>query len=85
MADINLTKPVRGERQTVRTGDNSRIVLDFPANLATLEKDGDNLVFSFDDGSAVTLENFYRQYTAESIPEFQADGQIIAGADFFNA
>ena len=70
MADINLTRPSRGERQVARTGGDSRIVLNFPADQATMEKDGDNLVFSFDDGGSVVLENFYQQYTAESIPEF---------------
>ncbi|MDR3357553.1 MAG: hypothetical protein LBN96_01575 [Desulfovibrio sp.] len=83
MADINLVKPSRGERQVARAGDGSRIVLNFPADQATMEKDGDNLVFGFDDGGSVVLENFYQRYNAEAIPEFEVEGQIVAGADFF--
>jgi VCBS repeat-containing protein len=60
-------------------------VLNFPADQAIMEKADDNLVFRFDDGGSVVLENFYQQYNAESIPEFEVEGQIIAGADFFSA
>ncbi|MDR2573745.1 MAG: VCBS domain-containing protein [Desulfovibrio sp.] len=85
MADITLSKPVQGQRQVVQSAADSRIVLDFPAAQATMEKVNDNLVFRFDDGGSVELENFYQQFNKDSIPEFQVDGQLIAGADFFNA
>ncbi|MDR2574061.1 MAG: VCBS domain-containing protein [Desulfovibrio sp.] len=85
MADIILSKPVQGQREVVQSATDSRIVLNFPADQATMEKSGQNLVFRFEDGGSVELENFYQQVSGDSIPEFQVDGQLVAGADFFNA
>ena len=50
-----------------------------------MERAGDNLVFSFDDGSSIQLTNFYTQYSQESMPDFEVDGTLVAGADFFSA
>ena len=63
----------------------SRLVLQFPTDQATMERTGDNLVFSFEDGSKIELANFYTQYSQESMPDFEVDGTLVAGADFFNA
>ncbi|MDR3362702.1 MAG: VCBS domain-containing protein [Desulfovibrio sp.] len=85
MADITLTRPAQGQTRVALNAPDSRIVLNFPASQATMDKVDDNLVFSFDDGASLVLENFYQQYNAESIPEFEVEGQVIAGADFFSA
>ena len=44
-----------------------------------------SLFFQFGDGASIELQNFYTAYNKEEMPEFQIDGQIIAGTDFFQA
>jgi VCBS repeat-containing protein len=85
MADTTLTRPAPGQQVNVPSAPGARIVLNFPADQATMERVGDNLVFRFDDGAVVELTDFYVEYTGETIPEFQVDGTLIAGADFFEA
>ena len=63
------------------------MVLDFAADQVSIDRPqgSDSLFFRFDDGSSIELQNFYTQYNKEAIPSFEVDGQLIAGADFFNA
>lgn len=63
------------------------MVLDFPADQVSIERPqgSESLFFRFDDGSSIELQNFYTQYNKDDIPAFEVDGQLIAGADFFNA
>ena len=37
----------------------ARLVLGFAPDEAVLSREGDSLVFSFEDGGSVALENFY--------------------------
>ena len=85
MADIILTRPQAGQHTVLESVADSRLVLQFPTDQATMERAGDNLVFSFDDGSSIQLTNFYTQYSQESMPDFEVDGTLVAGADFFSA
>lgn len=84
MADIILTRPQAGQHTVLESVADSRLVLQFPTDQATMERAGDNLVFSFDDGSSIQLTNFYTQYSQESMPDFEVDGTLVAGADFFS-
>ena len=52
MADIRLAKPVAGTTQTVPSAPDGRFIFDFPADAATLTRNGDDLVLSFEDGSS---------------------------------
>ena len=63
------------------------MVLDFAADQVSIDRPqgSDSLFFRFDDGSSIELQNFYTQYNKDAIPSFEVDGQLIAGADFFNA
>lgn len=63
------------------------MVLDFPADQVSIERPqgSESLFFRFDDGSSIELQNFYTQFNKDDIPSFEVDGQLIAGADFFNA
>ncbi|RRD69228.1 MULTISPECIES: VCBS domain-containing protein [unclassified Desulfovibrio] len=85
MADILLSRPQAGQQAVVAAPADSRLVLQFPADQATLEKSGDNLVFRFEDGASVEVPNFYTEFNKDNIPDFVVDGQLVAGADFFNA
>ncbi|MFT4302829.1 MAG: VCBS domain-containing protein, partial [Desulfovibrio sp.] len=87
MADIKLSRPSAGQHIAVPSAPDARIVLDFSADQVSIDRpEGSNsLFFNFDDGSSLELQNFYAAYTKEEMPEFQIDGQMIAGADFFQA
>lgn len=85
MANIILTRPQAGQHTVLDSVPDSRLVLQFPTSQATMERAGDNLIFSFDDGSSIELSDFYTQYSQESMPDFEVDGTLVAGTDFFNA
>ena len=85
MADIRLAKPAAGTTQTVPSAPDGRFIFDFPADAATLTRNGDDLVLSFEDGSSIQLQGFYTTYSKEEMPSFQVDGVEISGQDFFAA
>lgn len=85
MADIRLAKPVAGTTQTVPSAPDGRFIFDFPADAATLTRNGDDLVLSFEDGSSIRLQGFYTTYSKEEMPSFQVEGVEISGEDFFAA
>ena len=73
MANLILARPQAGQHMVVDSVPDSRLVLQFPTDQATMERSGDNLIFSFDDGSSIQLANFYTQYSQESMPDFEVD------------
>ena len=87
MADIKLVRPSAGQTAVIPSAPDARMVLDFSADQVSIERPqgSDSLFFRFDDGAAIELQNFYTQYNKDDIPSFEVDGQLIAGADFFNA
>ena len=85
MADIRLAKPVAGTTQTVPSAPDGRFIFDFPADAATLTRNGDDLVLTFEDGSSIQLQGFYTTYSKEEMPSFQVEGVEISGQDFFAA
>lgn len=85
MADIRLAKPAAGTTQTVPSTPNGRFIFDFPADAATLTRNGDDLVLTFEDGSSIQLQGFYTTYSKEEMPSFQVEGVEISGQDFFAA
>lgn len=85
MADIKLMKPQAGERVSIQSAPDARLEFAFSTADAVLEKSGNDLVFTFDDGSSLVLTDFYTAYTKENLPEFVVEGQTIAGSDFFAA
>ena len=85
MADIRLAKPAAGTTQTVPSAPDGRFIFDFPADAATLTRNGDDLVLSFEDGSSIRLQGFYTTYSKEEMPSFQVEGVEISGQDFFAA
>lgn len=85
MSTITLTTPGPRQRISIPAEPKATIHLDFQADQATLERSGDNLVFSFADGGSIAIEGFYAQYDKTNLPEFAVDGKILPGSEFFNA
>lgn len=86
MAEILLARPAAGERLSYSVTRQDVISPQFPLGEAVLGKSGDNLVFALPDGGTVELTGFYASFSQEAgIPDFIVDGQLVAGADFFNA
>ncbi|HJD96552.1 VCBS domain-containing protein [Mailhella massiliensis] len=85
MADIRLAKPAPDTTQNIPSTPEGHFVFDFPTGDATLSRDGDDLLLSFEDGSVIRLQEFYATYSKENMPSFEVDGAEIAGEDFFMA
>ncbi len=85
MADILLQKPIAGQSIALTLEPDNRLVFAFDSVDATLSRDGDNLVMSFDDGAHLTLTDFYVAYTAENMPTFLIEDTEIDGESFFAA
>ncbi len=85
MADILLKMPQAGQIITVEPQANDRIILAFSADEALPSREGDTLVFTFNNGSSIELTNFYTAFSLENMPEFVVEGSIISGEAFFAA
>ncbi len=85
MADITLQKPAAGQSTTLNPQSDDRLVFEFDSTEASLSRDGDNLVISFEDGSSVNLTGFYETYSSENMPTFIIEGAEIDGESFFAA
>ncbi len=83
MANITIVKPQAGTTLTIDPQESELFVLDFNAADATLTREGDNLIISFEDASAVNLTDFYDAYNAENMPAFIVEGTEVSGEDFF--
>ncbi len=82
MADVTLIKPLAGTTQTITPKEGDRLVFEFDAADATLARDGNDLILSFEDGASVKLSDFYN-YSSENLPNFVVAGEEISGKDFF--
>ncbi len=87
MADVLLEKPASGETKTIACGPDDRYVIGFVPENSTLAIQGDDVIFSFDNGSRVLLAGYVKTYTVETAPDLllPRDGAEIAGKDFWNA
>lgn len=83
MNTIMLAHPKAGQHTSVKAIPGSRLSMDFVLEDVTVERHGEDLVFVFDDGSSLLIEDFYVDFTGENLPEFEVGGQIVSGADFF--
>ncbi|MDR2574084.1 MAG: hypothetical protein LBC94_07085, partial [Desulfovibrio sp.] len=43
------------------------------------------MVFTFEDGARVEIQNFYLEFSKENIPQFQIQDRLVAGMEFFEA
>ena len=80
-----ISRPGPGQTITIHAAGSNKIILDFSTQGITLSRDDSALIFTFYDGAAIRLDDFYKDYRADNIPEFEADGQLVSGAEFFSA
>ncbi len=85
MSDILLQKPQAEVVVALAPQPEDRLVFEFDPSEALLERQGDNLVLSFEDGSVIELTDFYIAYTSENMPEFVIGESIVPGEAFFAA
>ncbi len=85
MRTITLSRPAASQQTLVAATPDTKITLNFPADQASLERAEDDLLFTFDDGSSIRIDNFYTEYNKDNAPDFEIDGQLISSADFFNS
>lgn len=52
-------------------------------DVATPEREGDSLIFMFENGKQVVLEHFYAVEDKANLPDFHVGGALVAGSDFF--
>lgn len=85
MRNISLVRPAAGQQVTVSSAEGARFVSNFSANHITLEKADNDLIFRFEDGGSIKVADFYTEYGKDNTPDFEVDGQLFSGADFFSA
>lgn len=85
MRNISLVRPAAGQQVTVSSAEGARFVSNFSANQITLEKADNDLIFRFEDGGSIKVADFYTEYGKDNTPDFEVDGQLFSGADFFSA
>ncbi|MCR5259084.1 MAG: hypothetical protein K6E40_13125, partial [Desulfovibrio sp.] len=85
MSDIKLARPAASSSFSVepRKGDNFAIAFD-PSEAVMSQKNG-SLVFTFEDGAQIVIDNFYDVYSKEEMPSFAIGDIAIKGEDFFTA
>ncbi|MDO5537094.1 MAG: Ig-like domain-containing protein [Desulfovibrionaceae bacterium] len=83
MAEILLARPASANTESVVCAPDSSFALDFPADAVTVSREGDDLVFIFEDGARLRLQGFYQVASPEDLPSFVThDGQTVSGADW---
>ena len=85
MADLTLRHPANGANQVIPSEKFDHIAFDFPSDSVVLSKEGNDLLLSFEDGSWITLTDFYTTFSKDSIPDFIVDGTSVSGSEFFAA
>ena len=80
-----ISRPGPGQTTTIPAAANDKIILGFSTEGMTLARDDSALIFVFDDGAAIRLDDFYTNYQTDNIPEFEIDGRLVSGAEFFSA
>ena len=79
-----LNRPASGQTVTVPVdSDNMRLGLGFTPDPNAVEKNGQNLEFSFEDGGKIVLEGYYDHFASKTLPIMVLDGgDEVDGEDF---
>ncbi len=85
MSNLFLQKPATQQVSTLTPQSTDRLVFEFDPNDASLNRQDDALVISFEDGSRIELTDFYETYTSENMPEIVINNTTVSGNDFFAA
>lgn len=84
MSLSQVSRPGPGQTLAIHPAASDKIALDFPTEDVTLSRDDNALIFTFNDGAVIRLDDFYADYHADSMPEFEVDGRLMSGTEFFN-
>lgn len=84
MTDTYLRKPQSGTR-FVTPDAGGRMVFAFNTGDAVLSRSGSNLVFTFEDGTALQVDEFYTMFSRGKVPAFVVAGTEVSVRDFFDA
>ncbi len=81
---IRLTRPGAGQTVNVPIdADNMRLGLGFEPDPNAVEKNGQNLEFTFDDGGKLVLEGYYDHFAGKTLPVMVMEsGDELPGEDF---
>lgn len=85
MNRILLARPAAHVIRQIECEPASIFVVQLPLHETTVSREGNDLVFAFDDDSAVRLHSFYTVYGAEHLPLFELDGNTVEGKAFLTA
>ena len=84
--DIQLLRPQAGQALVLTISNpQTRLFLGFEPGSASMGKEGQALVFHFDDGSSIRVEGFYQTFNTENPPLFVLGDTEIDAATFFAA
>jgi hypothetical protein len=84
--NTQLIRPSAGEHPVLSVGPDAKLEFAFNQGDADLSKDGQNLVFTFDDGATLTLEGFYDNFgEGAQPPTLVVEGQEFPGEEFLAA
>ncbi|MDY0260307.1 MAG: hypothetical protein RBR41_11670, partial [Desulfovibrio sp.] len=83
MSLFQISRPEPGQTLVIHAVASDKITLGFPIEGVTLSRDDNALIFSFNDGAVIRLDDFYVDYRADFIPEFEVDGRLMSGTNFF--
>jgi len=84
--NIRLTRPAPGQNAVQAVGTDARLEFAFDQADATLGKDGQNLVFTFNDGGTLTLDGFYNNFGDNAHPPtLIVEGNELPGEAFLQA
>ena len=82
--NIQLLHPPAGQRSVVPVGPDARLEFTFDQGDANLSKDGQNLVFTFNDGATLTLEGYYNNFGDKAQPPtLIVEGNELPGEAFW--
>ena len=81
---IHLSQPTAGQTVTIPIdADNMRLSLGFAPDPNSVEKNGQNLEFTFEDGGRIVLDGYYSHFTNKTLPVMVTEeGDELTGEDF---
>ncbi|MBQ6669319.1 MAG: hypothetical protein IJM72_04600, partial [Deltaproteobacteria bacterium] len=85
MSDVKLVRPASSSAFTVKAGKEDTFALEFDSSEASISRDGNALVFTFEDGGKIVVEDFYEVYNKDSLPTFVMGDSSFSAEEFFRA
>ena len=81
---VRLAQPTSGQTVVVPVdAENMRMSLEFAPDPGAVEKNGQNLEFTFEDGGKLVLEGYYNHFESKTLPVMVTEeGEELPGEDF---